>query len=54
MAKELNLGTPLESASSGARKLSPNQGFWERRNQLIETHSEWKSSVKEITSIVNG
>ena len=54
MAKELNLGTPLESASSGARKLSPNQGFWERRNQLIETHSEWKSRVKEITSIVNG
>jgi len=54
MSRELNFGTPLESANSGSRNLSPAQGFWDRRNQLIETHSEWKSRVKEVTSIVNG
>ena len=54
MSIELNFGTPLESANSGSRNLSPAQGFWDRRNQLIETHSEWKGRVKEVTSIVNG
>ena len=54
MSRELNFGTPLESANSGSRNLSPAQGFWDRRNQLIETHREWKERVKEITSIVNG
>ena len=54
MSIELNFGTPLESANSGSRNLSPAQGFWDRRNQLIETHSEWKARVKEVTSIVNG
>ena len=54
MSRELNFGTPLESANSGSRNLSPAQGFWDRRNQLIETHSEWKARVKEVTSIVNG
>ena len=54
MSRELNFGTPLESANSGSRNLSPAQGFWDRRNQLIETHSEWKGRVKEVTSIVNG
>ena len=54
MSSELNFGTPLESANSGSRNLSPAQGFWDRRNQLIETHREWKERVKEITSIVNG
>ena len=50
----LNFGTPLENASSAGRNLSPSQKFWDRRNQLIETHSEHKARVKEITSIVNG
>ena len=36
MSRELNFGTPLESANSGSRNLSPAQGFWDRRNQLIE------------------
>ena len=54
MSRELNFGTPLESANSGSRNLSPAQGFWDIRNQLIETHREWKERVKEITSIVNG
>ena len=54
MSNNLNFGTPLENASSAGRNLSPSQKFWDRRNQLIETHSEHKARVKEITSIVNG
>jgi len=54
MSNNLNFGTPLENASSAGRNLSPSQKFWDRRNQLVETHSEHKARVKEITSIVNG
>ena len=54
MSNNLNFGTPLENASSAGRNLSPSQQYWDRRNQLIETHSEHKARVKEITSIVNG
>lgn len=50
----LNFGTPLENASSAGRNLSPSQQYWDRRNQLIETHAEWKERVKEITTVVNG
>ena len=45
MSNNLNFGTPLENASSAGRNLSPSQKYWDRRNQLIETHSEHKARV---------
>jgi len=53
MSDYYNLGSSVEYTNMG-KVYRPNKSLYDRRDLLLETHSDWKERIEEITSIVNG
>ena len=53
MTQYYDEGSSIDYSGTGT-SYRPNSSLYQRRDLLIETHSDWKERISEITAIVNG